>query len=42
MSKYYLTNRDDKMLLVAQYEDLDKCDKYASLSHRQWCYYRIS
>ncbi len=34
MSKYYLTNRDDKMLLVAQYEDLDKCDKYATLSHR--------
>lgn len=34
MSKYYLTNRDDKMLLVAQYEGLDKCDKYASLSHR--------
>lgn len=34
MSKYYLTNRDEKMLLIAQYEELDKCDKYNFLSKR--------
>ncbi|WP_029513794.1 M17 family metallopeptidase [Mycoplasmopsis primatum] len=35
MSKYYLTKRDEKILLIAQYEGINKCNQYDNLSKKQ-------